>query len=47
LAEGINAVVLDPALREKLERNGRRRVEEHFSWTAIAERTLDLYRSLV
>ena len=47
LAEGINAVALDPALRDKFERNGRRRVEDHFSWTAIAQRTLDLYRSLV
>jgi starch synthase len=47
LAEGINAVALDPALREKFEKNGRRRVEDHFSWTAVAERTLDLYRSLV
>jgi glycosyltransferase involved in cell wall biosynthesis len=47
LAEGINAVALDPALREKFERNGRRRVEDLFSWTTIAERTLDLYRSLV
>lgn len=47
LAEGINAVALDPALRQKYERNGRKRVEEHFSWTAVAHRTLDLYRSLV
>ncbi len=46
LAEGINAVALDPALAEQYGRNGRRRVEEHFSWTAIAERTLALYRSL-
>ncbi len=46
LADGINRVALDPALREKFERNGRRRVEDHFSWTAIAQRTLDLYRSL-
>jgi len=46
LAEGINAVALNPALREKFERNGRRRVEDHFSWTAIARRTLDLYNSL-
>jgi alpha-maltose-1-phosphate synthase len=46
LAEGINTVALDPALREKFERNGRRRVEDHFSWSAVAERTLDLYRSL-
>jgi len=47
LAEGINAVALDPALREKYERNGRKRVEDHFSWIAVAHRTLDLYRSLV
>jgi glycogen synthase len=47
LAEGINAVALDPAVRAKYERNGRQRVEDHFSWTAVAHRTLDLYRSLV
>ncbi len=47
LAEGINAVALNPSLREKYERNGRKRVEEHFSWTAIAKRTLELYESLV
>ena len=46
LAEGINTVALNPALRQKFESNGRRRVEDHFSWTAIAQRTLDLYRSL-
>ena len=46
LAAAINRVALDPGLREELGRNGRRRVEEHFSWTAIAKRTLDLYRSL-
>ena len=46
LAAGINRVALDAGLREKFERNGRRRVEDHFSWTAIAQRTLDLYRSL-
>ncbi len=34
-------------LRERFGRNGRTRVEDHFSWTAIAQRTLDLYRSLV
>jgi glycosyltransferase involved in cell wall biosynthesis len=46
LAAAINRVALDPALGEKLGKNGRRRVEQHFSWTAIARRTLDLYRSL-
>lgn len=47
LAEGINRVALDPTLREKFGYNGRRRVEDHFSWTAIAHRTLDLYKSLL
>ena len=46
MAEGINRVALDPILRARFERNGRRRVEDHFSWTAVAHRTLDLYRSL-
>src|SRR5512136_2031024 len=47
LAEGINAVALDPTLREEYGRSGRRRVEDYFSWAAIAQRTLDLYRTLL
>ncbi len=47
LAEAINQVARDPELRERFGKNGRKRVEDHFSWTAIAERTLELYRSLV
>jgi glycosyltransferase involved in cell wall biosynthesis len=47
LAAAINRVALDPGLRERFGRSGRRRVEDHFSWTAIAQRTLDLYRSLM
>jgi len=47
LADGINRVALDAALRAKFERNGRKRVEDHFSWAAIAQRTLDLYRTLL
>jgi len=46
LAQAINRVALDPGLQEKFGKNGRQRVEDHFSWTAIAQRTLDLYRSL-
>ena len=46
LASAINRVALDKGLREKFGKKGRRRVEDHFSWTAIAQRTLDLYRSL-
>lgn len=47
LASAINRVALDPSLRERFGKAGRKRVEDHFSWTAIAERTLALYQSLV
>jgi starch synthase len=47
LAAAINRVALDPALRARFEAAGRRRVEEHFIWDAIAEKTVELYRSLV
>lgn len=47
LAEAINKVALDETLRATFERNGRRRVEEKFSWEAIAQQTLELYQSLV
>lgn len=47
LADAINTLARDPALRERFGRAGRRRVLDHFSWDAIARTTLDLYRSLV
>jgi starch synthase len=47
LATAINQVALNPEMRQTFGRNGRKRVEDHFSWTAIAHKTLDLYRSLV
>jgi glycogen synthase len=47
LANAVNKVALDENLRTRFGRAGRRRVEDHFSWEAIAHRTLDLYRSLV
>jgi starch synthase len=47
LADAINSVALDQGRRERFGRAGRRRVEDHFSWAAIAAQTLDLYRSLV
>lgn len=46
LAAAINQVALDKGLREAFGHSGRRRVEERFSWTAIAQQTLDLYRLL-
>ncbi len=47
LAAGINRVASDPALAERFGQAGRRRVEEHFSWDAIAQKTLELYKTLI
>jgi glycogen synthase len=46
LAAAINRLAADPDLRARMGRQGRRRALEHFSWDAIAETTLDLYRTL-
>ncbi|MGE3911159.1 MAG: glycogen synthase [Chloroflexota bacterium] len=46
LAAGINRLLADPSLRQKMGKAGRKRVEELFSWEAIARRTVDLYESL-
>ena len=47
LADGVNALMTDPGRRTAMGTAARRRVEEHFSWTAIAEQTLGFYKSLV
>lgn len=47
LAAAINQVGLDPELRTRYGKQGRLRAEQHFSWAAIAHKTLDLYRSLL
>ena len=47
LAVAINDLVDDPARADAWGRAGRQRVLAEFSWSSIAERTADLYRSLV
>jgi starch synthase len=47
LAGAINALMADAATREVMGRAARRRAVERFSWTRIAEATVDLYRSLL
>lgn len=47
LADAIEAVVGDPERATAMGVAGRRRAVEHFDWDVIAQRTLDLYRSLV
>ena len=47
LAEGINKLINDKALREKMAVNSRKRVEDYFDWIAIAKQVEDLYASLI
>jgi glycosyltransferase involved in cell wall biosynthesis len=46
LAAAINRLLEDPALRDRMARAGRERVEREFAWSAIAKQTADLYASL-
>jgi glycogen synthase len=47
LADGVNRLMADPDLRRSMGEKSRQRVEEQFSWTAIAEQTLGFYKELV
>ena len=47
LAAALNTLLADPARRTTMAAAGRRRVEEHFSWGAIAQQTTQLYASLL
>ncbi|MFD1934369.1 MULTISPECIES: glycogen synthase [Nonomuraea] len=46
LAERVNALLGDPNRAKALGQAGRARAIEHFSWERIAERTMELYRTL-
>ncbi|MEV7962257.1 glycogen synthase [Oerskovia paurometabola] len=47
LAAALVAVVSDPARAQEMGRAARARVEDHFAWDAIADRTLEVYRSVL
>jgi len=47
LAEKINQLMGNAPLRDKFGKAGRKRAEEKFSWSAIAEQTTALYKSLI
>ena len=47
LAARITSLLADPEKAKRLGDAGRKRVEEHFSWTAIAAQTIALYEELV
>lgn len=47
LAERVNLLLADPERAAEMGAAGRIRAVEHFSWTRIAEQTMDLYRSVI
>jgi len=47
LADAIVQVLRDPERAREMGLKGRRRVEDRFSWTAIAERTRAMYDALI
>jgi len=47
IAEAVNRLLSDPELSQRMGRNGRRRVEDHFSWESIAAKTKQMYEELI
>jgi starch synthase len=47
LAAALTTVLSDPKRADEMGRAGRRRAVEHFSWASIAERTMEVYRSVL
>jgi alpha-maltose-1-phosphate synthase len=46
LAIAVNRLLDDPGTMREMSRKARERVERYFSWTSIAQRTLEFYREL-
>jgi alpha-maltose-1-phosphate synthase len=47
LAAKLNVLLADPAKCKQFGKAGRKRAEEKFSWTSIADQTIALYKSLI
>jgi starch synthase len=47
LAAALNSLLADPAKCRRFGEAGRKRAEEKFSWTSIANQTIDLYQTLI
>ncbi len=46
LATGVNKVIANPEMKERMALAGRKRAEEKFDWVAIAKEVTNLYESL-
>ena len=47
LAAKLTTLLKDPAACKRMGEAGRRRVEQHFAWSSIADQTIALYRELI
>ena len=47
LAEAVTGVLADPTAADAMGRAGRARAEARFSWAAIAQETMEVYRSVL
>jgi glycosyltransferase involved in cell wall biosynthesis len=47
LADAMNRILRDRAWARRLGLAGRKRVEENFSWTLVAEQTKEMYRRML
>jgi glycogen synthase len=47
LADAVNSIVFDPDKLKSMALKSRKRVEDQFSWTSIALKTTDFYKSLI
>ncbi|MCY1158209.1 MAG: glgA, partial [Citricoccus sp.] len=46
-ASALSSVLADPEAADRMGRAGRQRAIDHFSWDSIADRTLDVYASVL
>lgn len=47
LADGVNTLIEDEALRNRMAKAGRKRVEAYFDWAQIAKQVKEVYESLI
>jgi starch synthase len=47
LAAKLTTLLKDPAACKRMGEAGRKRVEEHFAWSSIADQTIALYQELI
>ena len=46
IAEAVNKILRSKSLAKRMGKAGRKRIEDHFSWDAIAEKTRQLYEEV-